>query len=46
MLLILGPIFYLCAGCATNPITGEEELCNQPDNRRRGANAVFQRAGY
>jgi predicted Zn-dependent protease len=26
MLLILGPIFYLCAGCATNPITGEEEL--------------------
>ena len=26
MLLILGPIFYLCAGCAVNPITGEEEL--------------------
>jgi predicted Zn-dependent protease len=25
-LLILGTIFYLCAGCAVNPITGEEEL--------------------
>jgi predicted Zn-dependent protease len=24
--LILGPILYLCTGCAVNPITGEEEL--------------------
>lgn len=32
-LLILGSVLFLCAGCATNPITGQQELMLLPEEQ-------------